>query len=326
MRTTSKMNGSRLFGSLLVALGTASAAFAQGDLPSGTIIGSGSGPFNYSLAFSDAVGATNPIGSVWYGWIPGHFFLPSTPSSASAPVGWTATISGNSIQFTANAPANYIQPGQTLSGFGYLATFSPSQLASAPNSGESDAYTAGLFSDSGVIFTVYIAATTNVLVGPGGNFIYSPAVVDIHVGDQVIWTWQSVPHSATSGTNGTASGMWDSGDQLSLPHSFTNTFNSAGSFTYFCVEDFASGMTGAVNVAAAPIVLSAPQFLPPADFRFNYTANTGLKYIVQRSANLSSSNWTTLGTNQASGSPVIFDDTNATGNPAFYRVGLLPNP
>jgi hypothetical protein len=81
-------------------------------------------------------------------------FLPGTPLSASAPSGWTDTISGNSIQFTANSSANYIQPGQSLTGSGYQASFSPAQLAAAPNSGESVAYSAGLFSDGGDTFTV----------------------------------------------------------------------------------------------------------------------------------------------------------------------------
>jgi len=44
--------------------------------------------------------------------------------------------------------------GSSLSGFSYQATFTPAQLASAPNSGVSDAYSGGLFSDSGNIFTV----------------------------------------------------------------------------------------------------------------------------------------------------------------------------
>jgi hypothetical protein len=139
---------------VLVALGTASVAFAQGDIPSGTISGSGSGPYNYSLTFSDGASATSPIGSVWYAWIPGFFYLPGMPTGASAPAGWTANVSGDSVQYTANSSANYIQPGQSLSGFGYTAAFSPAQLAAAPNSGDSDAYTAGLFSDAGVIFTV----------------------------------------------------------------------------------------------------------------------------------------------------------------------------
>jgi hypothetical protein len=154
MKTTFKLISNKLCLALLAALGTASTAFAQGDIPSGTIISSGSGPFNYSLTFSDGAGATSPIGSVWYAWIPGQFFLPGVPSSASAPAGWSATVSSDSVQYVASSSAFYIQPGQSLSGFGYQATFTPAQLAAAPNSGRSDAYTAGLFADAGVEFVV----------------------------------------------------------------------------------------------------------------------------------------------------------------------------
>jgi hypothetical protein len=139
---------------LSLAAGSAVSAYAQGELASGTLIPSGSGPYAYNLTFSDAAGATSPIGSVWYAWIPGFFYLPGTPTSASAPAGWTAAVFGNSVQFVASSPADYIQPGQTLSGFSYQATFSPAQLAAAPNSGVSVAYSAGLFSDAGDTFTV----------------------------------------------------------------------------------------------------------------------------------------------------------------------------
>src|ERR1035441_10350607 len=65
----------------LLAVGTAALVHAQGQLASGTIGGSGSGPYVYGLTFSDAAGATSPIGSVWYAWVPGSFicraFLPS---------------------------------------------------------------------------------------------------------------------------------------------------------------------------------------------------------------------------------------------------------
>lgn len=140
---------------------------AQGQIGSGTIIGSGSGPYSYNLSFGDAAGATSPIGSVWYAWIPGFFYLPGTPTSASAPAGWTANISGASVQFTANSPANDIAAGSSLSGFGYQAAFSPAQLAAAPNSGKSDAYSAGLFSDAGNIFTVQAVQPTPEPSGPG---------------------------------------------------------------------------------------------------------------------------------------------------------------
>jgi hypothetical protein len=127
---------------------------AQGQIASGTISSSGAGPYTYNLTFSDASTATSPIGSVWYAWVPGFFYLPGTPTSASAPAGWTATISGNSVQFVANSSAFDILAGQSLSGFSYTASFSPAQLAAAPNSGRSDAYSGGLFSDAGDIFNV----------------------------------------------------------------------------------------------------------------------------------------------------------------------------
>ncbi len=145
--------GRILFGLMLVA-GTATSVHAQGQIASGTISGSGSGPYTYNLSFSDAADSLSPVGSVWYAWIPGFEYLPGLPTSAAAPAGWTATISGDSIQFTANSPANDITAGFSLSGFSYHAAFSPAQLAAAANSGLSYAYSGGLFSDAGYEFTV----------------------------------------------------------------------------------------------------------------------------------------------------------------------------
>ena len=144
-----------LLGSML-AFGTATLVHAQGQIASGTISGSGSGPYTYDLTFSDDASATSSIGSVWYSWIPGQFFLPGdpTPGSASAPAGWTATIVNNSIQFAANSPANDIAAGQTLSGFSYQAAFSPAELAAAANSGESVAYVGAVLVGTGDTFTV----------------------------------------------------------------------------------------------------------------------------------------------------------------------------
>jgi hypothetical protein len=148
----------------LITAATVGTACAQGQLASGTISYAGSGPsYTYSLTFKDSAAATSPIGSIWYSWVPGSFYLPDVPTSASAPPGWTATVSGKSVQYTANAPANDIAPGGTLSGFGYIANFSPSQLATAPNSGVSVAYSAGLFSDNGNTFTVQIVPEPSVL-------------------------------------------------------------------------------------------------------------------------------------------------------------------
>lgn len=129
---------------------------AQGDIPSGTISGSGSGPYTYNLVFSDSSSATSSIGSIWYAWVPGQFFLPGTPTTATAPTGWTESIVANSIQFSATSSIYDIAPGQSLSGFSYQASFSPSTLAGTSNSGESDAYAGGIESDGGKIFTVTV--------------------------------------------------------------------------------------------------------------------------------------------------------------------------
>ena len=122
----------RMLLSLMLMAGTATSVHAQGQIASGTISGSGSGPYAYSLSFTDGASSTSPIGSVWYAWVPGFFYLPGVPTSASAPAGWTATVSGDSVQFVATASANYITAGNSLSGFGYQAAFSPAQLARLP--------------------------------------------------------------------------------------------------------------------------------------------------------------------------------------------------
>jgi plastocyanin len=106
---------------------------------------------------------------------------------------------------------------------------------------------------------------------------------------------------------------------------------AAGSYTLSAIASDNSGAkaTNQVTISVVTpvsVLLSAPQPVPTGKFRFSYTANTGLSYIVQRSTNLASPNWTTLVTNTAASSSINFTDLNATLNPEFYRVGRLPNP
>lgn len=137
----------------IVLAGTcAGTALAQGDIPSGSYTSSGSGPYTYDLTFKDSASATAAIGSVWYAWIPFQNNLPGSPTSALAPFGWTESISGGSIMFTASSSVYDIQPGQSLSGFSFTASFAPSSLT--PSTQESDAYLAGIEGDPGVVFTV----------------------------------------------------------------------------------------------------------------------------------------------------------------------------
>jgi len=98
--------------------------------------------------------------------------------------------------------------------------------------------------------TIARAATVTVIVGPGG-FFFTPSSVTIHTGDTVVWMWSSGGHSSTSGSPGMPGGLWDSGI-LNQGATFMHTFNTAGSFPYYCtVHGACCGMVGSVTVVGA---------------------------------------------------------------------------
>ena len=107
------------------------------------------------------------------------------------------------------------------------------------------------------------AATIPVTVGDNG-FRFSPASVTIHPGDTVRWTWSSSGHSSTSGAPGHPSGLWDS-TVLNQGAVFSHTFNTAGSFPYYCTPHGACcGMTGVVTVTnPTPTPTPSPMPGPP---------------------------------------------------------------
>src|SRR6266478_2028882 len=104
---------------------------------------------------------------------------------------------------------------------------------------------------------------------------------------------------------------------------------AAGDYTFAAVatDNGGASATNAIPihvVTPAPIMLSDAQRLSTTNFQFSYSATAGLRYVVQRSADLT--DWTVLTTNAATSGSEIFLDQSATGNAGFYRVGLLPNP
>jgi plastocyanin len=94
------------------------------------------------------------------------------------------------------------------------------------------------------VSTTARAVDRNVSVGPGSTF--SPSTLNINVGDRVIWTRLGGLHNvqADDGSFGNVpSDTWNT---------FMVTFNSAGSFEYFCdIHSSATGtaMNGVINVA-----------------------------------------------------------------------------
>lgn len=129
------------------------------------------------------------------------------------------------------------------------------------------------------------AASTNVTVAFNGLH-FSPTNVLISLNDSVIWTWAATGHSCTSGTNdnhgddnGVPSGLWDTGIQSS-GHVFTNTFTSAGTFSYYCTPHAPLGMTGQVFVVGASLPPSLAISKPLPGTVFAAPANVAIQASV----------------------------------------------
>ena len=166
------------------------------------------------------------------------------------------------------------------------------------------------------------SAVTITNVNVADNF-FSPASVTIAVNDKVKWTWTGFnTHSSTSDT-----ALWDSGSH-GIGFRFTNTFTTAGSFPYHCTTVGHESQIGTVTVLGPngpPILLSNAQRPSQTQFQFDYTAGSGLHYVIERSAGFS--NFVPLATNIASGSSVTFTDSTATLDQNYcYRVRFLPSP
>ena len=120
-------------------------------------------------------------------------------------------------------------------------------------------------------------------------------------------------------------------NETAAPFAATATGLTSGSYTFSAVAKDKVGLsaTNSVSVSVVtpvPVVLGASVPLSATSFQFNYSANVGLRYIIQESTDLTSPDWITLATNTAASNPAVFTDTQATNNPGFYRVGRLPNP
>lgn len=145
----------------------------------------------------------------------------------------------------------------------------------------------GLFGSLSVVVPQRTPGTTNVIVGSTLDR-FTPDIVTINAGDQVIWTWAATFHSTTSGTNGAVGngnvddnglpgGLWDSGVNSTIGHTFTNTFPVAGNFSYYCSVHWSFGMTGSVIVLPADLPPAALLFSPAAGTVFAAPANITLR-------------------------------------------------
>ncbi|WP_435179441.1 plastocyanin/azurin family copper-binding protein [Halorussus sp. AFM4] len=95
-------------------------------------------------------------------------------------------------------------------------------------------------------------ATKEVAVGPGGSLVYEPAEITIAPGTTVKWVWESDNHNIVvesqpdganwQGTPGAPSKTYNTG------YEYSHTFETLGTYEYFCQPHKTAGMVGTVVV------------------------------------------------------------------------------
>jgi plastocyanin len=164
-------------------------------------------------------------------------------------------------------------------------------------------------------------AATNFVAFGGINSTFRPDTLTINVGDTVIWTNAGGPHTVTGAGAEPLCGA-------ASVSACTNTFTTAGSFSYVCNFHFFSGMTGLIVVngdSAAVPVLTNTLRLTNGFLTFTVLNTADRTNIIQTSTNLASSNnWVPIATLVPNTNRYDFTDSNSPSfNLRFYRV-LLP--
>jgi hypothetical protein len=118
------------------------------------------------------------------------------------------------------------------------------------------------------------------------------------------------------------------GHATTAPFAVAGSLPNPGSYALKAVAT-ASGLSGTSSVVNITVVSPTTVSMTPpgfsgGQFSFNFSADPGLRYVVQSSSNLL--DWISLATNVAGGTSVPFAAGLATNPSTYYRVGRLPNP
>jgi hypothetical protein len=138
----------------------------------------GGGIFQYNIALTNTSTDGSTIGTMWFAWIPGDFYMEATPTNASNSAGWENNIiggGGESIQWEAGSNALLLQPGNTDQ-FTFDSTETLAQLLGPSTEGNHAIETTSVlyngdvaFSGSSLTIVVPEPATLSLLaLGSGG--------------------------------------------------------------------------------------------------------------------------------------------------------------
>jgi len=180
---------------------------------------------------------------------------------------------------------------------------------------------------SGMTGTVIVQAVSGAppsvtITNPANGAVFAaPADVTIQANasdtDGNVTTVQFFTNSVSAGADTTA------------PYSIVASNLAAGIYALRAVATDNNGLTSTSSVvnisvvAPAAVALSAP-VVSNGQFQFTYSADAGLRYAVENSSNLV--NWSSLTTNTASTSTVLYREAFDVNGLRFYRVERLRNP
>jgi plastocyanin len=168
--------------------------------------------------------------------------LRGTAPAAGAVVTWTATGAGALLTPIVDTTG----PDGISTSMWHLGTDVGTQHSQAAVTGGADGspvpFTATATGPGGGPSPVEIQ-----LRNDGGNNRFEPANVTIPVGTTVTWNWVGGIHNVMPTGNPAFTG---SGNPVSAPHTFSQTFSSPGTYVYFCVVHGSptGGMRGTIVV------------------------------------------------------------------------------
>jgi plastocyanin len=94
--------------------------------------------------------------------------------------------------------------------------------------------------------TIYVGTPSD---GYGnGSSVFTPTNLTVAVGATVTWEWQGSNHAVESGTTCTADSQFSSGGVHNSGYTMTHTFNTAGTYPFFCTTHCGQNMKGTITV------------------------------------------------------------------------------
>jgi hypothetical protein len=264
-------------------------------------------------------------------------YMRSTPAVAVAPTVSITSPAGGAI-FAAPANVNLVASTNgssvTVTNVQFFTNGIPlGSRQTLPFSLAANNLSAGAYALTAVATASGISATSAVVnitvISPPSVSITSPASGAVFAAPASVNLVASTNGSTSTVTNVQffTNGI-SLGARQTLPFSLAANNLSAGPYALKAVAT-ASGISATSAVVNVSVVNPVPVFISGVniisnEFAFDYTASTGLVYIVQSSSNFV--DWTALVTNTATASPVPFFDPLTSNTATFFRVGQLPNP